>query len=57
VSLLAASGKTEISKLDMTTAVKENVIRFDVTRKETLALGLANTLRWTRYVGMNFTYR
>jgi len=37
VLLMETGGKTEVGKFDMTTAVKQDVVRFDVTRRLSVA--------------------
>ena len=38
MSLLAASRETEIGKLNMTTTVEKNIVRFDITVIELLSV-------------------
>lgn len=38
MSLLASSGETEVGQLDMTAAIEQNVIRFNITVNEYISM-------------------
>jgi hypothetical protein len=43
VSFLAASRKTEVSQFNMATTVKENIVRFDVSGRRVMSVGVIKT--------------